>query len=104
MFKSVEAMGLDWARVSQYKQYMIDAGFEDVQEKSYEWPLGTWAKGQRMKTLGLWYREDLLGVLQGVSMGVLTRGLKMSAEEVDELLVGVRKDIESNKIHVYVPV
>lgn len=104
MLKSVKAMGLDWTRVSQYKQYMIDAGFEDVVEKSYEWPLGTWAKGERMKMLGLWYREDLLGFLHGASMAVLTRGLKMSTEEVEELLEGVRKDIESNKIHVYVPV
>ncbi len=97
-------MGLDWSRVPKYKQYMIDAGFEDVVEKKYEWPLGTWAKGKKLKILGLWYREDLLGVIHGVSMAVLMRGLKLSAEEVEKLLVGVREDIKSNKIHVYVPV
>jgi hypothetical protein len=102
MYKAITAMGRDWTRVPMYKQYMIDAGFEDVVEKKYEWPLGTWAKGERMKTLGLWYREDMLSVIQGASIWALTRGLNMSAEEVELLLVGVRDDMKSNKIHIYV--
>jgi hypothetical protein len=104
MYKAIHAMGRDWTRVPKYKQYMIDAGFEEVVEKKYEWPLGTWAKGERMKTLGLWYREDMLSVIQGASIWALTRGLNMSAEEVELLLVGVRDDMKSNKIHVYVSV
>lgn len=83
-----------------YKQYLEDAGFVDVVERKYEWPVGTWAKGKRAKTLGLWYREDLLSGLQGFTMAVLTRALGMSKEEVEVLLVGVREDIKSNKIHV----
>jgi hypothetical protein len=75
----------------------------DVQERRYEWPLGTWAKGKRNKTIGLWYREDMLSGLHGFTVAVLTRAFGMSMEEIELLLVGVREDIKSNRIHVYIP-
>jgi hypothetical protein len=33
----------------------------------------------------------------------LTRGLGMSVEDIELLLVGVRDDIRSNRVHIYVP-
>jgi hypothetical protein len=104
ILKGSSALGKDWTRVSKYKRYLEEAGFEDVVEKRYEWPVGTWAKGQRMKMLGMWYREDLLSGLQGLTLAVLNRGLGMSIEEIELLLIGVRDDIKSNKIHIYIPV
>jgi hypothetical protein len=102
--KATAALGKDWTRASEYKNYLIEAGFEDVVEKKFEWPVGTWARGKRMKMLGLWCREDLLSALEGISLAVLTRGLGMTKEEVDVLLVGVRDDIKSNRVHAYIPV
>ncbi len=104
MMEATTKLGKDWTRVQHYKGYLEQAGFVDVVEKKYEWPLGTWAKGKRMKTLGAWYREDMLSGLQGFSVAVLTRGLKMSKEEVELLLIGVREDMKQNRAHVYVPV
>ena len=75
----------------------------DVQERRYEWPLGTWAEGKRNKIIGLWYREDMLSGLQGFTVAVLTRAYGMTMEEIELLLVGVREDIKSNRIHVYIP-
>jgi hypothetical protein len=97
-------LGKDWTRASEYKGYFEEAGFEDVVEKKFEWPVGTWAKGKRNKMLGLWCREDLLSALEGISLAILTRGLGMSREAVEGLLVGVRDDIKSNRIHAYIPV
>ena len=102
--KGSNTLGKDWTRVSKYKQYLEEAAFEDVVEKRYEWPVGTWAKGQRMKMLGMWYREDLLYRVQGLTLAILTRGLGMSIEEIELLLIGVRDDIKSNKIDIYIPV
>jgi hypothetical protein len=104
MFEATAKIGKDWGRVKNYKEYMEEAGFEGVVEQSYEWPLGTWAKGKRAKTLGMWYREDMLRGLQGFTMALLTRVLGMSTEDVESLLAGVRENIKSNKIHLYVPV
>jgi hypothetical protein len=104
MTKSSVALGTDWTRVAKYKAYLEEAGFQDVVEKRYEWPLGTWAKGERMKRLGEMYREDILELLEPLSMTVMTRGLGMSGDEVNGVLQGLREEIMSSRIHVYVPV
>jgi hypothetical protein len=46
----------------------------------------------------------MLSGLQGFTVAVLTRAFGMSTEEIELLLVGVREDIKSNRIHVYIPV
>ncbi|KAE9371993.1 S-adenosyl-L-methionine-dependent methyltransferase [Stipitochalara longipes BDJ] len=104
IMQATARIGKDWTRVKKYKEYLEEAGFVDVVEKKYEWPVGTWAKGKREKMLGLWYREDLLSGLQGFTMALLTRALGMTTVEVELLLTGVREDIKSNKIHIYIPV
>ena len=96
-------LGKDWTRVNKYKEFLEEVGFEDVVETRFAWPIGTWARGERMKMLGTWTREDVLGAIQGVSMAVMTRGLGMSSEEVEVFLVDVRKDIMNKGIHAYFP-
>ncbi|KAH7413371.1 S-adenosyl-L-methionine-dependent methyltransferase [Cadophora sp. MPI-SDFR-AT-0126] len=88
IMEGTKRLGKDWTRVRRYREMMVEAGFVDVVERRFEWPVGTWARGRRMKMLGLWYREDLLAGLQGFTVA----------------LVKVREDIRSNKIHVYIPV
>jgi len=68
------------------------------------WPVGPWSKDKKMKALGVWAREDLLAGLHAANMAIMTRGLKMSVDEVEKFLVDVTKDIKSNKIHAYLPV
>jgi hypothetical protein len=104
MMRGSVALGTEWTRVAKYKEYFEEAGFEDVVEKRYAWPLGTWAKGERMKHLGELYREDLLSMLDSFTMAVMTRGLGMGGEEVKGLLEAVKEEIGSDRIHVYVPV
>ncbi|KAF4637046.1 hypothetical protein G7Y89_g1041 [Cudoniella acicularis] len=98
------ALGRDFGRVPQYKQYLQEIGFVDVVEKQLSWPIGTWAKTQRMKMLGAWCKENVLSGLQGWTMAVLTRGLGMMPAEVELLLMEVRNDINSNALHAYAPI
>lgn len=98
-----KALGKDFSRAPQYKQYLEEVGFVDVVEKRFAWPIGTWARGTHMKHLGTWAKEDVLAGLQGWTMAVLTRGLGMLTQEVEVLLADVRKDLESKKIHAYIP-
>lgn len=58
---------------------MRDVGFVDVVEKRTTWPIGAWAKGEKMKRLRAWCEEDMVMGLQGLSMAVFSRGLGMSA-------------------------
>jgi hypothetical protein len=96
-------LGLDWKRVPLYRSYLEECAFVDVREQLLAWQIGSWAKDEKMKMLGAWCKEDVLEGMQGWSMAVLTRGLGMSKEEVELLLMEVRNDINSKKLHVYVP-
>lgn len=45
-----------------YKGWMIDQGFENVTEVKYQWPIGTWAKGKKVRYLStLATRERMCG-------------------------------------------
>ena len=41
IMEGTSKMGKDWTRVRKYKEYLENAGFVDVVERKYEWPVGT---------------------------------------------------------------
>ncbi|RDW94940.1 hypothetical protein BP5796_00703 [Coleophoma crateriformis] len=123
--EGVKSLGLDFDQVSQfgknealikvlivlpiakaplYKSYMEEIGFVDVVQKKFAWPIGPWAKVAEMKKIGIWTREDVLQGMQGWTMAALTRGLGMAKPVVEKLLVAVKKEILSGKIHTYMPI
>jgi len=51
--------------------------------------------------IGMWELENLLSGVDGFTMALFTRVLGWSAEEVQEYLVGVRRDMKDTKIHAY---
>jgi hypothetical protein len=104
MLAATAALGKDWSRAAIYKEYFQQVGLVDVVEVKYNWPVGRWARGKKAKMLGMWYRENFLSGLQGFTLAILTRGLGMSVAEVEILLAGVRNDIHSNTLHMYLPV
>lgn len=97
-------LGTSWKNSANYVRYFEEAGFVDVQEKYFQWPSNTWPKGQRMKTLGSYWQEDMLKGLESLSMAVLTRGAGMTKDEVLAMTAEVKKDIHNTNIHAYLPV
>jgi hypothetical protein len=49
-------------------------------------------------------KQNLMEGLHGISVAVLTRGLGMTPQEVEAMLIGVRRDLCDRNIHCYVPV
>lgn len=101
--QAVSALGRDIGKVPKYKSYFEETGFEDIVEKQLVWPIGSWAKDKQMKMLGAWAKEDVLSGMHGWAVAALTRGLGMSLQEVEILLMEVRNDINSNRLHAYIP-
>ncbi|PMD45988.1 hypothetical protein L207DRAFT_540708 [Hyaloscypha variabilis F] len=87
---------------SLQKQWMIDAGFVDVQEKVCRIPVGQWAKDKKMKEQGMYAQALSADALEPISMALFTRVLGMSAQEVQAILVGRRKDIMNPNLHLYI--
>lgn len=86
-----------------YKQYMLDAGFVDVVEVQFIWPQNTWPKDKKLKELGRWHLANSLDGLEGYSMAICTRAHGMSPEEVQLLMMDVRKDMKDKSIHSFWP-
>lgn len=88
---------------AKYKQYMEEAGYVDVKEVQYIWPQNTWPQDPKLKELGRWMLVNSLDGLEGYSLAILTRGLGMSAAEVQVFLADVRRDMKDRRIHAYWP-
>lgn len=101
MTEGARMLGKDVTHAPMYKSYMEAAGFVDVVEEQFQWPINTWPKGRYHKTVGTLFNQDMVEGLSGIAMAVLTRAYKMTPEEVEALLVEVKKDLNDKAIHAY---
>lgn len=96
-------IGIDVGAAKNYKKMMQEVGFVDVKEVKVEWPIGGWAKGKYHKALGKWFRADLETWMEAIALGMFTRILGMRKEEVEELLVEVKRNMDEKGVHAYQP-
>lgn len=83
------------------KQWYVEAGFVDVQERIFRAPIGPWEEEPGRRDLGHWWVENWKLGLQGFSLALLTRGMDWSPEQVEVFLVSVRKSFEDPTVHAY---
>ncbi|KFY89737.1 hypothetical protein V500_05526 [Pseudogymnoascus sp. VKM F-4518 (FW-2643)] len=94
-------MGRDMDAASQHKERLVAAGFVNVTVIDFKWPVNMWPRDPKMKTIGMWSKENTLDALEALAMAPLTRVLDWAPEDVQMLLRGVRTDIENQGIHAY---
>ncbi|RDW61657.1 S-adenosyl-L-methionine-dependent methyltransferase-16 [Coleophoma crateriformis] len=87
-----------------YKSQLEAAGFENVVEVQYRWPMGRWPKDKKAKELGTWGLANVYGGLESICLAVFTRVLGWTKEEIDVFLIDVRKELKDPKIHSYGPI
>ncbi|UKZ55351.1 hypothetical protein TrVGV298_009172 [Trichoderma virens] len=99
------ALGIDLDAVSdgRLSDMMHRAGFTNVTERVLHVPIGTWPKNKVLKTVGLYWRTILLDGLQAIALGPLTRGLGWNREQVELLLIEVRRAYFDNAPLMYMP-
>lgn len=87
----------------QMKQQMEDAGFINTSLKRYKMPVGPWAKDEHLKQAGFF---NLIGMVEGVSglsRATFIRGLGWTVDELEVLLMEVKKEWMNKRIHSYLP-
>jgi len=94
--------GRSWQNVQHYKRWMIEAGFEDVQEKNFYWPASPWPKGEYYKNVAAYFQENMLTGMDGISAKVLGL-LGWDAERIREFLGRVKSDFRDTDIKAYLP-
>lgn len=103
LIEACQKRGIDLTVPKKYKEMMQSVGFVDVKEVVVEWPVGTWAKSEYHKRIGAWFKKDMEVGAEGIIMGIFTRLLGMSKEEVAVIVEDVKKDMNNKSIHAYEP-
>lgn len=88
----------------KYKTFLEKAGFVDVVEKRFRWPINEWPKDKHYKELGKWSYANINNGLEGLLLGLFTRFLGWSADEVRVFCSAMRKQLRDRSIHAYIPV
>lgn len=101
VFEAADGIGLDATGPRHLAPKLQQAGFVDINVKTYKWPLGQWAKGARFKLLGHYVFEDQWDALPSLSLGLFTRVLNWSRDEVEVFLASCRHESKRTNRHYY---
>jgi hypothetical protein len=96
-----EKLGRSWLNSRNYKRWMEDIGFVNINEEHFPWAVSPWPKGKKQKLVALWMQQDFLDGLQGFSLALLTKAFGWTSQQIELFLVDVRKDIKNHHIHAY---
>ncbi|KAL9589215.1 MAG: hypothetical protein Q9203_001998, partial [Teloschistes exilis] len=88
-------------RYTEYTAWFEKAGFTDIQQVVFKSPANTWPKDGILKEAGKYQLVAHLEGLEGISLGLFTRGLEWKAEEVKVLMAKIRPEIKNKAIHSY---
>ncbi|KXH44290.1 TAM domain methyltransferase [Colletotrichum simmondsii] len=78
-----------------------EAGFVNVVRKDSKLPLNSWPTEPHLKDLGRWQYVNLTSGLEGLSLGLLTRVMGWSRDEVLDLCSRVQQDLKDKRMHAY---
>ncbi|KAK5995344.1 Methyltransferase pytC [Cladobotryum mycophilum] len=81
-----------------HKQWFIDAGFEDVEERVYRVPIGPWAKDPTLKELGKFEYLQMQMAVDSHSLALLTRVLNWSSDQAKVLMEGVKREFRDRDL------
>lgn len=86
---------------TEYLGWFENAGFVDIQQYVFKSPTNPWPKHKTLKEAGQFQLMAHIQGLEGVSLGLLTRGLGWKAEEVKVLMAKMRPELKARAIHAY---
>ena len=101
--EDAQAGGRPMSLAPEYKHFLTRAGFVDVVERRFKWPINTWPKDPYYKQIGAWVQENPDGGAEGLFMALFTRFLGWSREDVLMFCAEVRESIKDRRVHAYVP-
>jgi len=140
ILEATRKLGAPMDSAMYHKQRLIDAGFVNVVQRDFKWPMNPWPRDPKHKEIGkqasidiICWKTHFLGTLSGeshnlrlmtadtrktpgawgyecissglhaLSMMLFTSVLGWSVQEVELLLVSVRKEMKDQRIHAYWP-
>lgn len=103
LMKAMEIAQRPLTFAQQWKTFLEEVGFEDVVEIVHKWPINTWARDPKYKTLGRWSLLNTDQVIEPAILAPATRFLGWSHEDAMALATNARKAIKDPRVHSYWP-
>ncbi|KAI9821132.1 MAG: hypothetical protein M1827_003866 [Pycnora praestabilis] len=86
---------------AKMKEWIEEAGFVDVVEKRYKWPIGSSSRDPKLKEIGRWNQLNWEEGLEGWSMALLTRVMGWSYTEVQSWMAQVKTALRDHRHHAF---
>ena len=91
-----------WDLVPDMEGLLENASFQNINVTSYVLPIGTWPKDPTLKEIGKYFRAQMVdSAIEGYTLALFTRYGKWTPMEVQVLLAHLRRELKSNKMHIY---
>jgi SAM-dependent methyltransferase len=98
-----EKNGKSFTIWKEAKERLERAGFVDVVEVVYHWPINGWPANAKMKEIGRWNQLRLIHGLEGFMLRLLTSVGQWSTERAQLHLAEMRKSVTDYSVHSYLP-
>ncbi|KAF4930985.1 Secondary metabolism regulator LAE1 [Colletotrichum viniferum] len=100
---ALEVFGCPFIPLDTLTSLLPEAGFVEVTDRRFIWPLNTWPRDPYLKELGSWSRENLASNTDGMIMAPMTRVHGWRQQEVQVFAAEVRRDLSDRGNHGYWP-
>lgn len=97
--EACEKIGRTMDPAPRMKTWVEEAGFENVDEKAFRLPIGSWPRDPTLKECGTLMRINFLDGVEGFTAALFRDVLQWSEEEVQVLNASVRSAVRDKDVH-----
>ncbi|KAF2723530.1 S-adenosyl-L-methionine-dependent methyltransferase [Polychaeton citri CBS 116435] len=101
LIKTTETTGKTFEIAETMTGMVKDAGFINVVEKRFRWPIGPWSSDKKYKEIGRWNLLNWEAGMEGWTMALYTRVLGFTYQQVQDMLAELRTELKDRKMHAY---
>jgi len=99
-----EKFGKSFLAIHKMKQWLTEAGFEDIHETWHKVPLGGWSSDPKAKELGKWNLIVNNQGAEGWGLFLLVHVMKWSVEEANVFIAKYKTALRGRGVHTYLEV
>ncbi|KAF2006360.1 S-adenosyl-L-methionine-dependent methyltransferase [Amniculicola lignicola CBS 123094] len=96
-----EKTGMTFQTIKHMKEYMEGAGFVDIVEKRFIWPIGPWPSDPHLKEMGRWGERNWIDGFESWVMALYTRFLGWTYAEVQAFVADMKSVVRDRKNQYY---
>ncbi|KAH0538031.1 hypothetical protein FGG08_005343 [Glutinoglossum americanum] len=101
LLEASDAYGKPLGIADQTKELSEAAGFVEVVEQRFKWPIGGWNQERKLKEIGRLNKKHWEQSIEGWCIALLTRALKWTVPQVRGFLREMEEGLRDSNIHAY---